>query len=91
MRARTLLIDQEASKNGIRDAINALTGVIDTDDIMLIYFAGHGTYGADLTPIDEDDTRDEYICPWDSSSDYTSNIRDNELEAWLDNSPARKL
>ena len=87
----TLLIDQQASKNGIRNAINALTGIVDADDIVLFYFAGHGTYGADLSPMDEDDAMDEYICPWDASSGYTSNIRDDELEAWLDNLPCRKV
>ena len=87
----TTLIDQQASKTGIRDAITALIGVADTDDIVLFYFAGHGTYDTDIAPLDEDDNLDEYICPWDSSTGYTTNIRDDELQAWHDNLPCTKV
>jgi uncharacterized caspase-like protein len=87
----TTLTDQQASKTGIRDAITALIGVTDHDDIVLFYFAGHGTYDTDIAPLDEDDGMDEYICPWDSSTGYTTNIRDDELQAWLDNLPCRKV
>ncbi len=87
----TLLLNQEASRAGIRDAIQALQGTVDGDDIVLLYFAGHGTYGDDLSPLDEVDGYDEYICPWDATLDPATSIRDDELEAWLDALPCRKV
>lgn len=86
-----LLLNQEASRAGIRDAIQSLQGTVDADDIVLLYFAGHGTYGDDLSPLDEVDGYDEYICPWDANPDPATSIRDDELEAWLDALPCRKV
>jgi len=87
----TLLLNQEASRAGIRDTIQFLQATVDSDDIVLLYFAGHGTYGDDLSPMDEVDGFDEYICPWDDTPDPTTSIRDDELEAWLDALPCRKI
>jgi uncharacterized caspase-like protein len=87
----TLLLNQQASRTGIRDAIQALQGTVDGDDIVRLYFAGHGTYGDDLSPLDEVDGFDEYICPWDATPDPATSIRDDELEAWLDALPCRKV
>lgn len=87
----TLLIDMAASKAEIQSAIQGLVGIADADAIVLFYFAGHGTYGDDIPPIDEVDGEDEYICPWDSGIDPGTNIRDDELEAWLDALPSKKV
>lgn len=87
----TLLLNQEASRAGIRDTIQSLQATVDADDIVLLYFAGHGTYGDDLSPLDEVDGFDEYICPWDATPDPATSIRDDELEAWLDALPCRKV
>ena len=86
-----LLLNQEASKAGIRDAIQSLQDAVDADDIVLFYFAGHGTYGEDLSPLDEVDGLDEYICPWDATPEASTSIRDDELEAWLDALPCTKV
>jgi hypothetical protein len=86
----TLLLNQQASSAWIRDAIQDLQGTVDGDDIVLLYFAGHGTYGDDLSPLDEVDGYDEYICPWDATLAPATSIRDDELEAWLDALPCRK-
>ena len=48
-----LLLNQNASKEGIKQAIQDLVGVVDEDDVVLFYFAGHGTYNVDLEPLDE--------------------------------------
>ena len=81
-----LLVDNEATKDNIEDAISDwLDPLEDEDDVVLFYFSGHGCYGYDLAPIDETDGYDEYICPYDILPySYANNIRDDELDNWLD-------
>lgn len=57
----------------------------DEDDVCLFFYAGHGTFGRDVSPFDEVDGRDEYICP------EGGNIRDDELEAWTAGIKAKKV
>ncbi|UCD46134.1 MAG: caspase family protein [Candidatus Bathyarchaeota archaeon] len=42
------ITDLQATKTGIRNAITALIGVADTDDLVLFYFAGHGARAEEL-------------------------------------------
>ena len=80
-----LLLDSEASKSGIQEAIETMGSMADSDDVCLFFFSGHGTNGIDIAPIDEDDPYDEYICAHDE------NIRDDELSVWLGNLPTTNV
>jgi hypothetical protein len=80
-----LLTNSNAKKASIQDAINGwLSPLEDADDTVLFFFSGHGSNGPDVAPMDEADGIDEYICPYDSTlSNYSSYIRDDELDQWL--------
>ncbi len=78
-----LLIDAQASKEGIRSAIQWMAENASPEDITIFFFSGHGTNGPDEEPIDEDDGYDEYICPYDMTYDLSTAIRDDELSSWI--------
>lgn len=79
------LIDSDASKLDIINAISQIDYLDDSDDVFLFFFSGHGTHGPDLSPLDETDGFDEYICPWNSLPDsYENDIRDDEFDEILD-------
>ena len=85
-----LLIDRDATKANIKAGIEWMKANADADDVCMFFFSGHGTYGTDLSPIDETDGKDEYICPADM--EYLSDgIRDDELDAWLTAISAKKI
>ena len=85
-----LLIDGDAKKADIKAGIDWMKANADEDDVCMFFFSGHGTYGTDVSPIDESDGYDEYICPADHY--YLSNgIRDDELDAWMTPIKAKKI
>ena len=77
------LIDSQASKSAIQSKIAELQSKSGTDDIVVVSFSSHGTYGDDLSPYDESDEYDEYIIAWDTRY-LSGEIRDDELKAWMD-------
>jgi hypothetical protein len=81
-----MLIDSEATKANIQNAINTIAAKEDSDDLVLFIFSGHGTYDTDIAPIDETDGWDEYICPHDLNF-----IRDDELAEWLSILDSQKI
>jgi|WetSurMetagenome_2_1015567.scaffolds.fasta_scaffold06460_2 hypothetical protein len=88
-----LLVDADATKSAISSAISSwLASMVDSDDTVLFFFSGHGGQDTDLSPIDEADHKDEYICPTNSLKDsWTNDIRDDELDAWLSGLNAEKM
>ncbi len=78
-----LLVDSSATKANIQDAITGwLDSREDADDVVLFSFCGHGTQYSGH----------EYLCPYDSSSySYTYDIRDTQLDSWLDQLESDKL
>ncbi len=63
----TVLLDQQATKNNIRNELSRLAEYSHPKDIVLIYFSGHGTYGEDKgKEKDEKDGTDEYLVPYDA-------------------------
>lgn len=71
-----LLVDHEATKANIEDAIYSwLAPREDADDVVLFFFSGHGG----------DYLGDYYICPYDALLySYANDIKDNELAGWLE-------
>jgi hypothetical protein len=80
----TMLQDDAATKLAIQSAItNWLASREETDDLVILFYAGHGTYGTD-TSGDESDGYDEYLVPYDAGGSPSTYIRDDELDTWLD-------
>jgi hypothetical protein len=87
-----ILLNGNATKADIQNAINWMGTHAASQDLCLFFFSGHGSYGPDVAPIDETDGYDEYLCPYDSLSySWDNDIRDDELDAWLSPITARKV
>lgn len=78
------LIDAQATKKGIEQAISALEQKIKKGDIVVIHYSGHGQQIFDDNG-DEVDGLDEALVPYDAYVKYTHNykgenhLRDDEL------------
>ena len=81
-----LLVDEEAKRASIEDAVVTwLAPLEDEDDVVFFFYSGHGDYGDDELPIDEDVGGDEYLCPWDASTvSHANDIIDDGLASWFD-------
>ena len=62
--AVTLLIDAQATRAGMLDALTTLVGSATAGDSIVFTFSGHGSWLPDESG-DEDDLRDEMMCPHD--------------------------
>jgi hypothetical protein len=62
-------------EDGIKDLHPPVTSFC---DIVVIFYAGHGGWGADVAPLDETDGMDEYL------SVPGGSIRDDTFREWLD-------
>jgi hypothetical protein len=67
----------DCTYSNIQNEIAWMASMADEDDVCVFFYAGHGSYGTDLEPIEEGDGYDEYICP------EGGNIRDDELLDWM--------
>jgi hypothetical protein len=74
-----LLLDNAATKENVAAFIEQHASGMAEGDTLLLYFAGHGTVGLDLPPLDEDDGLDEYLCLYGASTEAF--LRDDELVA----------
>lgn len=72
----TVLLDRQASGDGIRKGIKALLAGLKKGDSAILTYSGHGSYVPDLDG-DEADGMDECICPWDIMT--KGEITDDEL------------
>ena len=61
-----LLLDAQATKANILQSLRNLVSSLDSEDVGVFTYSGHGTWVYD-TDSDEDDNRDEAICAYDSS------------------------
>jgi hypothetical protein len=77
-----MLIDGDARKSSIRQAIMNMRSAAGPNDVCLFTFSGHGDYNLDDDG-DESDPYDEFLCPYDTSSGISTMIRDDELGDWL--------
>ncbi len=80
----TMLRDEEATREGILAAFEALTDRIADNDIAIIHYSGHGSRMRDREG-DEPDGWDETIVPHDSGRGSYPNrdISDDEIYLWL--------
>ncbi|WP_353218252.1 caspase family protein [Sandarakinorhabdus sp.] len=97
--APVVLMDRAATRDGILAAMKtALTQNVSADDVILIYYSGHGTQVAD-TDGDEPDGGDEVILGYDTGYMTTANgdkglrgvINDDEIGQLLRQSPSKNV
>jgi hypothetical protein len=74
----TSLLDDQATKSNMVEAITKITGDSGRDDIAVITYSGHGTWVPD-TDDDEVDGRDEALCPYDITESQI--LTDDQLYA----------
>lgn len=86
-----LLLDQEATKAGIKAGVDWLAETVGPDDIAIWYYSGHGARYADPNS-DEPNAFDEFLCPYDTfvqAQDPSTMVRDKEIKEWLKTITAR--
>ena len=80
-----LLLDRQATRKGIVDALNGLRRTISPQDRLLVYYAGHGIFDKDADtaywlPVD---ARDDSDTEWILASRITSSLRRLEAKSVL--------
>ncbi len=80
----TLLTDEGATRDGLLHALDALAGRVEKDDVVVFFFAGHGSQMTDREG-DEPDGLDETIVPHDAARAPLPNrdITDDEIHEWI--------
>lgn len=80
----TLLTNSTASRDAIKAALAGLAKRVGTDDTVVFYFSGRGSYGPDQPPFDEGDGLDEYLVPFDGLATSSGrDLNDDAIEALL--------
>ncbi len=80
-----LLLNQQATSANFRAALDAMAGA-SADDLLLVFFSGHGSYYEDMNG-DEADGYDEAILFYD----YTHPMLDDTLALLLEQVPMQRL
>jgi len=85
------IINEKATKDGIKSAIKWLANVSDENDFVFFYYNGHCSQFPDDDG-DEIDGKDEALIPYEyNSSKNDPIIRDDELGQWLDEIKAKGI
>ena len=87
-----LLLGKEASLKEIRKGLSWLRDSSTKEDLVVFFFAGHGTFDVDRDG-DEQDRIDEYLVPHDAEVDAIAAtcLCDDEVGYWLGQVKARGL
>jgi hypothetical protein len=85
-----VLRDEEATKSAMIAALTWLQKTAGPKDHAFFYFSGHGSQIPDLDG-DEEDGKDETLCPYDTNEEPESHLSDDWIEPWLKSFRARKL
>lgn len=87
-----LLLDLEATRSAIETSLTDwLPSVVQPGDLVLFYYAGHGSQTWDQNS-DEEDGLDETLCPTDVLNGSSSkDIRDDELAGWINSLPTENV
>lgn len=85
-----LLIDSNAKRQNILDALDWLKNNADEGDTILFYFDGHGCSVND-TNGDEPDGWDEVICPYDYECDIVNGVIVNPINFITDDELSEKF
>jgi hypothetical protein len=79
-----LLLNEEASREGILAAFDRLVDETGDGDVVVVHYSGHGSWAWDQDG-DEEDGKDETLMPWDSGRGEHPNldILDDEVHVFL--------
>jgi len=85
-----LLLNEKADKKNITDALDEMSNIVGPEDYFLFSWQGHGSEVVENIsdgPLDEEDGKDEIICPYDISKNEKNNfvnyITDDELNDYF--------
>jgi PKD repeat protein len=81
-----LLVNEEATRKGIEQAWGWLLQQAGKEDLVLVYFSGHGGHEHDYNGDEpEGDTEDEYLLPYDTdpSDLFSTAVRDDAVGDWV--------
>ena len=84
----TCLIDEDATKKGIENALNKMIKLAQQGDTILVHFSGHGQQMLTSDPL-EDDKLDEAFIPYDAQKTKTkiyegqNHFTDNDLLVYI--------
>jgi len=80
-----VLLDEDATRENIRQSLYDLSEHVASEDTVLIYFSGHGSYTKDIDGDEQDgDGVDEVLLPSDSiRGNRATYVYDNELGYWI--------
>lgn len=88
--AMVVLLNDNATRENILNALDAMAGMVGPDDYFLFAWSGHGTEvidgDGDESLVDPDDITDEAVCPHDiarGSSTLNNVITDDELNSYF--------
>lgn len=82
--------DAEATRKGILEALDALAGRAEPDDVVYVHYSGHGSQQSDASG-DEPDGLDETLVPHDGRTTDVPDILDDELDEHLSRIKARRV
>lgn len=77
-----ILLDEQATRQGILDALEDLVNDVGPDDIVYIHFSGHGSQVQDQNGDETDDGQDETIIPHDARMPGIADITDDEIASY---------
>lgn len=77
-----LLLNEQATKNGIVNALGEMSTQVDSNDVFLFSWQGHGSEIPDDNG-DEEDGTDEIIVPYDVDIDSGKYLTDDELDFYF--------
>ncbi|HID55503.1 TPA: hypothetical protein EYP37_03160, partial [Candidatus Poribacteria bacterium] len=89
-----LLLNEQATKANITDAFGRVIALAEEDDLVVIYYSGHGGRGPDLNGDEgEGDPWDEYYIAYDTDVGklFGTGIRDDEFGDWMDSLESRHV
>jgi len=90
-----LLTDEDASTQAISREMSRLVMEVDENDLVIIYYSGHGAPGPDKND-DEKDNHDEYYVTYDTDTSsgvklYSTGIRDDQFGNWLKSMDSKQV
>ncbi len=88
----TLLTNSSATGGAIKSALAGLAKRVSSDDRVVFYFSGRGSFGPDRPPFDEADGLDEYLVPFDGlPNSPADDVSDDTIEALLSALPTNNV
>ena len=86
-----LLLGPKATRKSFREIMDQLARHLTSEDLLVFYFAGHGTQVRDQQPLDEADRLDEALCLADATAAARDLILDDEIGEWIERLRTSKI